>query len=93
MADDVAATDGPKPLAMLTATPQELVLTGTRGTYRFPRAEVQGIGRGGFYPWFFGAIRVRHRVAKFPRSLQFKPMEGGWRAVRDRLREMGYPLA
>lgn len=93
MADDVAATDGPKPMAMLIATPQEIVLSGTRGTYRLPRSEVLGIGRGGFYPWFFGAIRLKHKVAKFPRTLQFKPMDGGWRTVRDRLRELGYPTA
>lgn len=93
MADDVAATDGPKPMAMLIATPEELVLSGTRGTYRLRRSEVSGIGRGGFYPWFFGSIRLRHEIAKFPRALQFKPMEGGWRAVRDRLRELGYPVA
>lgn len=93
MADDVAATDGPKAMAMLIATPQELVLSGTRGTYRFARSEVLCIGRGGFYPWFFGAIRLRHKVPKFPRGLQFKPMDGRWRVVRDRLREMGYPVA
>lgn len=93
MADDVAATDGPKPLAMLIAAPQELVLSGTRGTYRFARGDVLAVGRGSFYPWFFEAIRLRHGVAKFPRTLQFKPMDGKWRAVRDRLQEMGYPVA
>lgn len=92
MSDDVAATDGPKPMAMLIATSHELVLSGTRGTYRFPRNEVLGIGRGSFYPWFFGAIRLRHKVPKFPRSLQFKPMDGAWRAVRDGLRDLGYPI-
>ena len=51
------------------------------------------LGRGGFYPWFFGGIRIRHSVAAFPAELVFKPMGVRERDILARLREMGDPVA
>lgn len=93
MADDVASTYGPEPLATLTATGHELVLSGTRGTFRLPLSAVTRIGRGNFYPWFFSAVRIHHSVSGFPKSLQFKPQPGHWRDVLARLKTLGYPTA
>ena len=91
MADDVASTYGPEPLAMLTATPNELVLHGTRGTFRVPRSAVTRLGRGKMYPWFFSALRIHHSVTGYPDALQFKPQPGHWRDVLTRLKTLGYP--
>jgi hypothetical protein len=91
MADDIANTYGPEPLASLTATAHELVLSGTRGTFRIPRSAVTQIGRGNLYPWFFSALRIHHSIAGFPKSLQFKPQPGHWRDVVARLKALGYP--
>lgn len=91
MADDVANTYGPEPLALLTATTQELVLSGTRGTFRVPRSAVMRLGRGNFYPWFFSALRIHHSVSGFPKSLQFKPQPGHWGEVLARLKTLDYP--
>jgi hypothetical protein len=91
MADDVAATYGSKPLATLIATRERLILSGTRGTFEFPRAVIQKLGRGGFYPWFFSAMRIHHTVDRFPRNLQFKPLGLKWQKVLTELRGLGYP--
>lgn len=91
MADDIAATDGPEPLANLTATAEFLSLSGTRGNFRVPRAAVTKLGRGNFYPWFFGAVRIHHTVSGYPRSLQFKPLGVKPSEVTAKLRELGYP--
>src|SRR5688572_26726704 len=81
MADDVASTYGPEPLASLTATAHALVLSGTRGTFRVPRSAVTRLGRGNFYPWLFSALRIHHSVPEHPKSLQFQPQSGHWRDV------------
>jgi hypothetical protein len=92
MADDVASTYGPEPLAMFTATGTELVLSGTRGNFRLPRAAVIRLGRGKLYPWFFSAVRIHHSIPGFPRDLQFKPIGAKPRDVLERLRTLGYPV-
>ncbi|MBL9201772.1 MAG: hypothetical protein JNL39_14775 [Opitutaceae bacterium] len=91
MADDVAATYGPEPLATLTATPDELILTGPRGNFRLPRTAVTKLGRGNLYPWIFAAVRIHHTVPSYPRELQFKPLGASPHEVRSRLRAFGYP--
>ena len=91
MADDIGNTYGPDPLATLTATPDELLLSGTRGTYRVARSAVTRLGRGGMYPWFFSALRIHHTAPGLPRVLQFKPLPGHWREVLAGLRSLGYP--
>lgn len=93
MSDDVAATFGPEPMAFLSATPDEIVLSGSRGTYCLPRSAVVKIGRGKMYPWFFSGVRLQHTVENFPATLQFKPIDGHWRDVAQALRELGYPSA
>jgi len=93
MADDVGSTYGPEPLASLTATSSELVLQGTRGTYRIPRTAVIKLGRGKMYPWFFKALRIRHRAAGVPADLQFQPLNLPWREVQAQLKSLGYPVA
>ena len=92
MADDVAATGGIEPTALLTATTESLVLTSTRGNFRIPRSAVQRLGRGNLYPWFFSALRIHHHVTGVPKSLQFKPLTVGWRAVQENLEALGYPV-
>ena len=91
MADDIAATYGPEPLAMLTATPDELNLTSTRGNFRVPRTAITKLGRGNFYPWLFSAVRIHHNIAGYPRELQFKPLGTKPGDVRIQLRALGYP--
>jgi hypothetical protein len=91
MADDVASTFGPEPMATLIATPDELVLSGTRGTFRVPRSAVVRLGRGKMYPWLFSALRIHHSVTGYPGALQFKPQPGNWRDVLVRLKSLGYP--
>lgn len=92
LADDVAATDGPEPMALLIANADTLLLTSTRGTFKLPRAAVTKLGRGKFYPWFFGALRVHHTVREFPRDLQFKPLRAKPADVLQQLRALGYPV-
>lgn len=92
MADDVAATDGPEPMALLLATSDYLYLTSMRGNFKLPRAAVTKIGRGKFYPWFFSAVRFHHTVQGFPRDLQFKPLRAKRTEVLAQLRALGYPV-
>jgi hypothetical protein len=91
MADDVAATYGPEPLASLVATSSELVLAGSRGTYRIPRTAVTKVGRGRLYPWFFAGLRIHHNAPGLPGELQFKPMDTHRDEVKSSLRGLGYP--
>ena len=92
MADDVASTYGPEPMATLVATATELLLSGTRGTFRLPRAAVSRLSRGKLYPWFFSAVRIHHTLTGLPRDLQFKPINDKPRDVLDTLRALGYPV-
>jgi hypothetical protein len=92
MADDVGSTYGHTPMAFLAVRRDTLLLSGNRGTFRFAREEVTRVGRGGFYPWFFGAVRIHHRVLRFPAELQFKPLGAKPAEVIARLRELGYPV-
>lgn len=91
MADDVASTFGPDPHATLAATPDELILTSTRGNFRLPRVAVTKLGRGNFYPWLFSAVRIHHNVPGYPSALQFKPLGTKPNDVRIQLRALGYP--
>lgn len=91
MSDDVGATYGVKPMAYLSASPDEIVISGTRGTHRLPRAAITKIGRGKLYPWFFAGIRIRHTLTAVPSELQFKPMDVERVEVLGALRSLGYP--
>jgi len=91
MSDDVGATFGIEPMAYLSANRDEIVISGTRGTHRLPRAAITKIGRGKLYPWFFVGIRIRHTLTTVPSELQFKPMGVERVEVLRALRELGYP--
>jgi hypothetical protein len=91
MADDVASTYGPEPMAVLLASADSLYLSSSRGNFRIPRSAVVRLGRGNFYPWFFSALRIHHQVAGYPRSLQFKPLHTTWRQVIAELKQLGFP--
>lgn len=91
MADHIGATYGPEPLAFLAASESELLLSGNRGTFRFPRAAVAKLGRGGLYPWCFSSIRIWHSVTAYPAELQFKPLDAATKAVLSQLKSLGYP--
>lgn len=93
IADDVAATDGPEPMALLLATSEQLQLTSTRGNFKLPRAAVTKLGRGKFYPWFFAAVRIHHNLPQVPQNLQFKPLRAKPAEVLAELRALGYPVA
>lgn len=93
MADNVGATYGHAPMAFLAANAETLLLSGNRGTFRIARSDVVRIGRGGFYPWFFRAVRIRHRVASFPDELQFKPLDAQLADVLAKLKALGYPVS
>jgi len=92
MCDGVAATYGPTPLAFLSASFDELHLSGTRGNFRLPRSAIRKLGRGKFYPWLFSAVRIHHEVRNYPEELQFKPMGIHSREVLAKLKELGYPV-
>ena len=92
MADDISATDGPEPMAKLSATTEALELMSTRGNFRVPRSAITKLGRGKFYPWFFAAIRIHHSASGVPRTLQFKPLGLKPRDVFEKLRSLGYPV-
>ncbi len=92
MADDVAATFGPEPGATLTATAATLHLKGNRGDFLLPLAAVVSIGRGGFYPWLFKGVRIRHRIAGFPKNLQFLDPATSSRDLLRQLGSLGYPV-
>ncbi|MBI5691056.1 MAG: hypothetical protein HZC55_13290 [Verrucomicrobia bacterium] len=91
MSDGVGSTYGLEPLAFLSADANHLILAGTRGTFHLPRSTVTKLGRGGFYPWFFGGVRIRHSVASFPAELVFKPLGVREREILACLRDLGYP--
>jgi hypothetical protein len=93
MADDVGATYGHTPMAALTASSDQLLLAGTRGSFRLPRNSVTKISRGRMYPWLFSAVRIQHNVPGYPVDLQFKPLGVHPRDVRAQLRQLGYPVA
>lgn len=93
MADDGGSTFGMEPCATLTATPDLVEISGTRGHYRIPRAHVTKIGRGRLYPWFFGAVRIYHSLPGISRELQFKPLGGSPADVRLKLKSLGFPVA
>lgn len=93
MSDGVGATYGLAPLAFLAAEPDHLLLSGNRGTFRLPKTSIVKLGRGGFYPWFFHGIRIRHNVANFPEDLEFKPLGTKGRDILERLRALGYPVS
>ena len=90
MCDDVGATGGVEPLAFLSATRDELLLSGTRGTHRFPAASVTRVGRGGFYPWLFRSIRIRHSSRTSCKDLQFKPTSAAVPDILAALERLGY---
>jgi len=92
MADDVASTYGPDPMATLTATAEALSLTSPRGNFHLPRTAVTKLGRGTFYPWFFSAVRLHHAIRGYPDNLQFKPLGARPAEVREALRGLGYPV-
>lgn len=91
MADDVAATTGAEAGAVLQATADELWLKGKRGDFRIPRAAVLKVGRGGFYPWFFKGIRIRHSLPKLPANLQFTAISVKTAGLIAELGALGYP--
>ena len=93
MTDGIGATYGPEPMAVLSATSTELVLSGTRGVFHLARATVMKLGRGRMYPWFFAGIRIHHTAPKCPEELQFKPMGTQTRDIFAQLRSLGYPVA
>jgi hypothetical protein len=92
MSDGVGATYGPTPLAFLSATPDEILLCGNRGSFRLPRGDIRRISRSGLYPWFFSAVRIHHQLASAPDRLEFKPMGATARDVLTRLQGLGLPV-
>lgn len=93
MSDGIGHTYGLTPMASLSANADELLLSGSRGTFRISRSLVTKLGRGKFYPWFFGAVRIHHDIPGYPDELQFKPTGASLSEVRSRLQALGYPSA
>jgi hypothetical protein len=93
MSNGLGATYGLNPMAFLSADAGQIVLSGSLGTFAIPRASVVKIGRGGLYPWFFAALRLRHNKAGIPEELQFKPVGVSPAEVRARLKSLGYPVS
>lgn len=93
MSNGVGTTFGPEPMATLSATSDELVLSSTLGVFRIPKAAVKKIRRSNLYPWLFAGVRIYHSVSTLPDELQFKPLETNRRAVIQQLATLGYPAA
>lgn len=89
--DGVRSTYGSTPTAFLRATADELFLSGHRGEFHLPRAQVWKIARGEFYPWLFCAVQIHHGIAAYPNELQFKPAHATPHDVLARLHALGYP--
>lgn len=93
MSNGIGATYGITPMASLSASASELVLSGSLGTCLLPRASIIKVGRGKLYPWFFAGIRIHHRESMIPDELQFKPLGVPRREILDQLRVLGFPVA
>ena len=63
------------------------------GNYVLPRDEVKSIERGGFLPWFWMGVRVRHTHDGYPNHLMFSPILF-WRRRRilECLTSLGYKM-
>lgn len=92
MSDGVGYTYGDPP-SFLSATADELLLCGNRGSFRLPRSAIRKIGRGRFYPWLFRAVRLHHDIRSYPDELQFKPRGAQPGEVLQRLKALGYPVS
>jgi hypothetical protein len=90
MADQVGATFGPDAVAQLSASSDELQLTGALGSFTLPKSTVKRISGGRMYPWFFRAVRIRATWKGTELDIQFKPMDASHRAVIQRLHQLGY---
>ena len=87
------ATSGPEPKATLSANAQTLELSGTLGRFSFTPQTVERLHRARLYPWIFAGFRIRHRVAAYPKLIQFCPMSGTRsREILATLKAMGYPI-
>lgn len=91
MSDDIAATFGPKPGAVLQASADELWIKGNRGDFRLPRQAIRRIGRGSLYPWLFKGVRIWHNQTGVPAKVQFLPLECDTAELLHRLQLLGYP--
>ena len=91
MHNGVGTTGGPVPGATLTATADELQIKGSLGDFRIPRTAMTKLHRGSLYPWFFQGVRIRHRIAGYPNTLLFQPIECSTRELLARLRALGFP--
>jgi hypothetical protein len=92
MTNGLGTSYGPEPKAFLTATSEEILLSGTVGTFRIPRVAVTKVGRGNLYPWFFGGVRIHHVMPGLPEELQFNALGTRRRELLKRLAELGYPI-
>lgn len=93
MSDGVGATSGSEPMAFLSASSGNLVLSGLRGTFQFTRSTIVRLGRASLYPWFFAGIRIHHDIPDCPDKLQFKSVEVRASEILSRLKALGYPVA
>lgn len=90
---DSVATSGPRSRATLSVAPDGLELNGTLGRFQFSPQAVTRVQRAGLFPWFWGGLRIRHTVAKYPHLVQFCPMGARSRDILVRLRELGFPTS
>ena len=92
MSNGLGATYGLEPVACLTASATELVLSGPLGNFHIPRAGITKLGRAGLYPWCFNGVRIHHKNPKWPDELQFKSLATKSRAILSQLKTLGYPV-
>lgn len=91
MSDGSTATHGHAALATLTASANELIVSGQLGTFRIPRAAVTRIGRGKWYPWLFAGIVIYHKVPGCASALPSSAIGTLARGLRQKLADFGYP--
>ncbi len=90
MADQVGATFGPDAVAQLTASPEDVQVTGALGSFTLEKSAIKSISGGRMYPWFFRAVRIRATWKGADLDIQFKPLDASHRSVIQRLHQLGY---
>ena len=61
------------PFGKLSVGPEAIDLRSLLGRLVIPREKIQFIERGGFLPWLWTGIRIRHACVEYPERLMFSP--------------------
>ena len=93
MCTGLFSTKGPGPSAKLIANSEQLEIKGVLGNFTLKKQDVERIERGGFFPWLWCGIRIRHTVASYPKMIMFWPQFSRSRKIMEHLRLFGYEVS